>query len=439
MNSTTPQAQDAVAIIGGGIAGISAAFALVRAGRQVTLFERADLLGGDTFAVEVHSWDGKKHWVDGGVSDFNQSTFHHFNRFLDEMGVEKKFIRRETGFMDENQRLIYFVTDTGKMTVWQAFPQQEALQEEVYRFRRDSIEVLAKDDFRDFSIEQYLQFRGYSEVFWNYYFKPRALACFLMHREPIEDFPIRSLVAFWQMHSIVGAAEPQRTCLVGGMIDYCFKFQNWFKEQGQELKLGTLVQRVEREESGVRIRYSEQGHSKQKEFSSVIFAVKPGDVLSLLQAPSNQEQAALGGIPFARDRIVVHTDHRLLPRSKRAWGAYNLTIGSADRSAVEPTITFWQNNLATLDSRLPDVFMTLNPTHEPDPHLIIEEKYLIHPVGSFAANKTTEHLSEIQGRNRTWYCGSYTEIPFLHENAFTSGLKAAEGILSGFQPKPLRE
>lgn len=47
-----------VAIVGGGVAGMAAAFALVQRNVKVTLFEKEGDLGGDIFGVKVYSWDG---------------------------------------------------------------------------------------------------------------------------------------------------------------------------------------------------------------------------------------------------------------------------------------------------------------------------------------------------------------------------------------------
>lgn len=422
-----------VAIVGGGVAGMAAAFVLSQHDVAVTLFERESELGGDIYGVKLYSWDGQVHVVDSGVSDFNQSTFHRFSQFLNSLNVDIKIISRDTGFMDENQRLIYFVTDSGKMTFWQEFAQQQLLQSELQRFRQESVEVLENDQFNDFTIQQYLEFRGYSDIFWIYYLRPRALGCFLMHRERLEEFPIRSLVIFLEMHSIVGPTESRRICLTGGIGEYCKKFQEWFLNKGGELQLGVLVQRIERRESGVTIRYTQKGNELKKDFSVVVVATKPNEVLGLIKDPSEPERRAFEQIPFSRDRIVVHTDSRLLPRSKRAWGAYNLTVMQHAPSRVEPTITRWQNNLSVLDSRVPDVFMSMNPRIEPDPHLIIQEKQLIHPVGSFEAMKNSERISNIQGKHHTWFCGSYTQIPFLHETAFNSGASTAEALVKALK------
>jgi len=410
---------------------MGAAFVLAQYGVQVTLFERESSLGGDTFGVRVFSWDGRPHTIDGGVSDFNQSTFLQFNKLLQTLEVETKLISRETGFMDENQRPLYFITDAGKMTFWEDLPGQDLLQAEVFRFRQESVEVLQQDEFGEFSIEQYLNFRKYSEAFWIYHLRPRALGCFSMHRERMEDFPIRSFVSFLEMHSIVGPSQPSRICLVNGIKEYCKKFQAWLIGQGAGLHLATTVRSIERTAQGVMVRFLERGTPSQGEFTQLVLAIKPDEVLNLLENPSEEEKRVFSQIPCARDRIVVHTDPRLLPRSRRAWGAYHLTVLQHSPSQVEPTITRWQNNLSVLDPRIPDIFMTMNPALEPDPHLVVQEKILTHPIGSFAAFQNQNNIAALQGKNLTWHCGSYLEVPFLHENAFGSGTKVANAILQG--------
>ncbi|MDQ3233145.1 MAG: hypothetical protein M3Q07_15110 [Pseudobdellovibrionaceae bacterium] len=150
----------------------------------------------------------------------------------------------------------------------------------------------------------------------------------------------------------------------------------------------------------------------------------------LILDKTSELNAILTAIPFRRDRVAVHTDAKLLPRSKRSWGAFNLTIPSSlDQVLGQTTITFWVNRLSVLDKRLPDIFITLNPPLEPDPVRIIQDRIMIHPVATFAGMQAIDTLKTFQGGQRIWYAGSFLEIPYLHENAFNTGIAAAEGIL----------
>ncbi|WP_324957757.1 hypothetical protein [Oligoflexus sp.] len=180
-----------------------------------------------------------------------------------------------------------------------------------------------------------------------------------------------------------------------------------------------------------------QGQDQSRTFDAVVVAIKPNHIADLILDKTSELNAILTAIPFRRDRVVVHTDAKLLPRSKRSWGAFNLTIPSSlDQVLGQTTITFWVNRLSVLDKRLPDIFITLNPPLEPDPVRIIQDRIMIHPVATFAGMQAIETLKTFQGGQRIWYAGSFLEIPYLHENAFNTGIAAAEGILLRLGAKP---
>jgi predicted NAD/FAD-binding protein len=63
-----------VAIVGAGVAGLGCAWLLTRQGRQVTLFEANDYLGGHTHTVDV-TLDGITAPVDTGFLIYNDRTY----------------------------------------------------------------------------------------------------------------------------------------------------------------------------------------------------------------------------------------------------------------------------------------------------------------------------------------------------------------------------
>lgn len=422
-----------VAVIGGGIAGMGAAQALRKAKAEVTLFEKDEELGGDAFAVRVHSWDGAVHAVDGGVSDFNRATFPRFDRFLEELGVARRSISREAGFLGHetgDPRLVYFATDDGKLTFWQPVAGEEAFRAECARFRREVCDVLKDDAWARVTAREYLDRRGHTEVFRRLFFVPRAKAAFLTHDGPAEDMPIRVLAAFWRYHAIVGEAAPERMCLVGGMSEYCRKFAQVFTQSGGQIRRAADVFAVSRSGGAVTVRSMMPDGATNEAFDHVILATKPCDALAVLDDASEAERRLLSKVPFRKDLVVIHTDERLLPRSKRSWGAFNLSIAGDDRDGQRPTITFWQNRLAVIDKKVPDVFVTLNPRLAPEADRVIAAKVMTHPLGTFDALWGKGEWDEIQGKGGVWFAGSYLEAPFLHENALATGERAAEGVLA---------
>ena len=53
----------------------------------------------------------------------------------------------------------------------------------------------------------------------------------------------------------------------------------------------------------------------------------------------------------------------------------------------------------------------------------------MHPVATGRTTRVAMIVDAIQGRNRTWYCGSYLKSPFVHEPALETGLLVADRML----------
>jgi predicted NAD/FAD-binding protein len=81
------------------------------------------------------------------------------------------------------------------------------------------------------------------------------------------------------------------------------------------------------------------------------------------------------------------------------------------------------NRLQKIDPAVP-LFVSLNPIVDPDPALVYRTFTYDHPQFDRAALGAQERLHEIQGQNRTWFCGAWTGHGF-HEDGLKSGLEVA--------------
>ena len=86
MYSTKGAFEMKIAVVGGGVSGLSAAWLLSHK-HQVTLFESAHYLGGHTNTVDV-SLDGHTHAVDTGFLVHNDLTYPNLIKLFEHLGVE---------------------------------------------------------------------------------------------------------------------------------------------------------------------------------------------------------------------------------------------------------------------------------------------------------------------------------------------------------------
>jgi predicted NAD/FAD-binding protein len=132
----------------------------------------------------------------------------------------------------------------------------------------------------------------------------------------------------------------------------------------------------------------------------------------------------LGAIPYQRNEAVLHTDASLLPRSRRAWAAWNYHVPTERRSQV--SLTYNMNILQSLDA--PEPFLvTLNHSDAIDPDRIVKRIAYDHPLYTPRGVAAQARQREINGAHRTYYCGAYWRNGF-HEDGVVSALAALEHL-----------
>ena len=114
-----------------------------------------------------------------------------------------------------------------------------------------------------------------------------------------------------------------------------------------------------------------------------------------------------------------------MPKRKRVWASWNY-INNEDSDNISPQVTYWVSNLQNL-SYPKNLFLTLNPNTPPSPSKTYLSIKYHHPLFDTEAIKGQRQLSHIQGKNKTWFCGSYFGYGF-HEDALQSGLWVAEKL-----------
>lgn len=419
-----------VAVVGGGAAGMGAAYALIKAGLPVTLFEAEPKLGGHCFGVSMPLPDGKSARVDAGVSDFNRATFTTVGNLLTELGVDYYPVCQDASFMTPDGAPVWF-SRAGTLHFLRPPESPEQFKTEITRFNTTCIEVLSDGTFAEWTTQKYLDARGYSEDFRRLYFNPRAQGCFPMPDKPPAAYMIRSLVAFWRMHGIVGPGRPDRMIVRGGMHAYCAAFEDWVRQREGVLQLGTRVVGISRRKNRIRIRaLSPVRENLTFEFEHVVIASNANQVIPLLEDATQEERRIYAGFGWQRSRLVVHRDNRLMPHDRATWGAYNYLVSDGTAPEIRPTITFYPNRLASLDADVPDVFVTMNPFREPDPGHIITNQFFVHPSVGGITDMACERLDAIQGRRGTWFCGSYVREPFVHEQAMSCGFDIGQRLVA---------
>jgi uncharacterized protein len=192
-----------------------------------------------------------------------------------------------------------------------------------------------------------------------------------------------------------------------------------------DVRVATPVQRVIRHRDHVAI--DARGHPGQR-FDEVVMACHSDQARALLADRSPIEDRLLAQIRYQPNRVVLHTDPSLLPRSRAAWSAWNyLSLSADDPDGERPvSVSYLINKLQPLPCRTP-VIVTLNPTFEPDPSRVLREFVYDHPLLDSAATAAQAGIAALAGERRTWFAGAWLGYGF-HEDGLASAHAVAEAI-----------
>ena len=415
-----------VAIIGSGIAGMTAAYRLNR-DNDVTVFEAGDHFGGHTYTLDV-DLAGRTYAVDMGFIVFNERTYPNFIRLINELGVESQTSNMSFSLRCERTGLEYNGTSLNSLFAQRlnlVRPSFLGMIYDILRFNRESPRLLLAQD-HTLTLGEYLARHGYSDSFTQRYLVPMGRAIWSATEEAMLAWPARFFVDFFERHGFLSVNDrPQWRAIKGGSREYARKLTEGYRHR---IRLRTPVQSVKRSGDSVTIRTTK---GDVERFDYVFFACHSDQALAILDTPTPEETEILSAFPYQANDVVLHTDTRMLPTTPLARAAWNYHALPDDKGPVR--LTYDMNILQTLVS--PEIFMvTLNRTADIDPAKVLHTTTMHHPVYTPNAVAAQKRRTEISGRNRTFYCGAYWRYGF-HED----GVVSAEWAVKDFTIVAARE
>jgi len=402
-----------IAIIGGGISGLTTAH-LLCGEHEITLFEANDYLGGHTNTVDV-PLEGRSWAVDTGFIVFNERTYPNFIKLLERLGVPSQPSVMSFSVTSERSGLEYCATNLDTL-----FAQRRNLislpfwgmLRDIFRFKRDSRQLYTSNDM-SLTLGSYLTDNGYSQSFIEDFLVPMGTAIWSADPLRFLEFPVAAFVQFFSNHGFLNVVDqPQWRVVRGGSRQYIEPLTRPFR---QRVRLSSPVERVRRQAGRVEI--TVRG-GQPEQFDRVVLACHSDQALIMLADPSDGELELLTAIPYQRNDTVLHTDSSLLPALPRARASWNCHIPRQERDSV--SLTYWMNKLQSLAAPV-DFCVTLNTPEAIAPERIIRRMVYHHPVYSTAAFEAQRRREEISGVNRTFFCGAYWGWGF-HEDGVKSAL-----------------
>lgn len=410
-----------IAVIGGGIAGLSAAW-LLAPHCAVTLFEREHRIGGHSNTVDVPTARGPVP-VDTGFIVYNEPNYPNLAALFAALGVETRAGTMSFAASLDDGGFEYSGSGIGGLLGQPGNilrPRFWAMLGDLRRFYRAAPTLLDDPWAEGLTLGAYLDRGGYGRAFRRDHLLPMAAAIWSTAPQAMADYPAAAFVRFFVNHGLLRiAGRPQWRTVVGGSRAYVAKI---LQRLNGAVRIGAPVHRLRRMPQGVELATADGDAT----FDAVVVAAHADEALAMLDQPSDAERRLLGAFRYTANRAVLHTDLRLMPRRRSVWSAWNYIDqgpGAADRA---PCVTYWMNRLQDVATDRP-VFVTLNPRRAPDPASVIASFDYAHPSFDLRAIAAQRDLWRLQGQGGVWYAGSYFGAGF-HEDALQSGLAAAEQL-----------
>jgi predicted NAD/FAD-binding protein len=420
--SGEPQATRHVAVIGSGIAGLSAAWLLSREYR-VTLFEAEGRPGGHSNTVMVPTGDTEAA-VDTGFIVYNERNYPNLTALFDHLGVATQRSSMSFSASLDGGRLEY----AGGGGLRAMFGQRSnsvslrfwLMLRDIGRFYHEAPKLVGRPESEGVTLGEYLDRNGYTSAFIEDHLLPMGAAIWSTTAQQMRDYPLIAFVRFFIHHGLLDLVDrPKWRTVTGGSTQYVQRMLGVV----HDVRIGAGAAQIRREHNGVTV-IDTQG--ERSWFSDVVIATHADQALKLLADPNPAESSLLGAFDYTDNQAVLHSDTSLMPRREAVWASWNYIGESSDTGERPLCVTYWMNKLQSLDNTHP-IFVTLNPTRDVARDKFIRSFAYTHPLFDRKAVEAQQHLWRLQGNRHTFFAGSYFGAGF-HEDALQSGLAAAEAV-----------
>ena len=405
-----------IAVIGSGISGLSAAYYLSKK-FKVDLFEQEDYFGGHSYTYDIKN-QKKTIPVDLGFIVFNELTYPNLLNFFKELEVP--FEKSDMSFAVSIQGSNIEYGGRGLKAIF-------ANKSNIFNFNflKMIIEIvsfyknaplLIKNNLDGETLGSYLDKSNFSKYLVEYHIIPMVAAIWSMPFSKAREIPLKLFLNFFINHGLFKLRNrPQWYTVTGRSRTYVKKVLN--KISGEIFKNYKVIS-VNRNENNVRIKIGDD----YLDYDHIVLASHADQSLKMLDKPTEEEQRILSKFKYVSNQAILHSDEKLMPKKKLAWSSWN-SISNGKQTSV----TYWLNNLQNLKSDN-NFFLTLNPFCEINKKSIIKKINFTHPHFNSDTLKYQKSLFSLQGKKRTWYCGSYFGYGF-HED----GIKSTINLMKNFK------
>lgn len=401
-----------IAVVGAGVAGISAAWHLDQDGLEVHLIESGLRIGGHAHTQLLPVQEGSVK-VDTGFSVCNPVGYPGFCEWLERLGVERRAARMDVSVRDQIEKLEFGTASLAAITgsTRQLFKPGYL---RIWKERNRLFSDLQSAQETSRSLGDYLQDKRYSRLFVHSYLLP-AITAFRPQTESARlDMPLTDAMNLLRDQKLLhyrGGKGWQRVS--GGSTSYLRAFEKQFSGV---IHTNSVVSDIRRDQRAVQL--FRDGSAET--YDALVLACDADQAIRMLADPNPDERTLLARAAPAHSDVFLHGDHCFMPQNPTCWASRNVT---RERNGHH-TVTYWINRIQGLTCS-EQFFVTVNPTFEPQ--RVRWQGSFIHPRAGQSAQALQQRWVEV-AKQGTYLAGGYTGYG-TQEDGFISGRRCAEQLL----------
>ena len=418
-----------IAIVGGGISGLGAAWGLHHQPDRFDfrLFEAQEQLGGNAITAQMPQEDGSSIPFDMSVTACIPSVYDHILLLMKQFDIELLDTKFNYSVKYGGQIYAHDFDSDIRQQLQPEIAKFQRLLRRLHRFgwltHTQSKALSLLNPYNYVSMGTLLNLGGFSGDFRYKVLKPMFVN-FLMATN-VFDMPA-SLFARYLEFFDIESATPMQTWDQGTQRIY----QHLSADFQDKIYLSRPVQKVYRSKSGVVV---VDAAGAREEFDEVIFACNANQTFMMLDKPTALERYLLSSIRYESElhnHAIVHYDSSVLPDNE----VKPLTTRSnhIEQYGARPDnyeITYIMHNQQPwANPSDKPCLVTYNAISPIDEEKVIKKWWFQHIVHDVRHVAWLVHLFRfVQGKRHTWHCGAHTLIN-SQETCFITGLAASRQL-----------
>ncbi len=391
---------------------------------EVHLFEKELKIGGHTYTVVLEQGPDAGIGIDMGFIVCNNWNYPNLHKFFNQLQVEVRDTNMSFGYYCENSNFQYSFDSLASFLL----AGNNGIKPSYWKFMLELISFNSRalksieipESVKGLSLGEFLKKLNISSSLIDHYIVPMGASIWSTSQAEMMTFPAESFLSFFKNHGLFNLYQrPQWQTVVGGSHSYLKKFTTNFKGT---IHNSSQISHVERNEKGVRIHFK-NGQAEPMDFDKVIFSLHADQVLSLLENPTEEERKNFGVWEYQKNSVVLHSDSQVMPEGKRSWASWNFYREKSKEGKNPVTMTYQMNQLQGFKAKN-QYFVTLNQPGKIKEDKIIREVHFNHPTFTVESLKAREEIKNLNGKNNSYFCGSYFGFGF-HEDGIKSSVDLA--------------